>query len=269
MPAAHNQSGSFSGVWRIFLYNWHFYAAALVLDLIAAVFLVQFSPPAAVCFAVTLGAAISSFWALSSLLVSHYIYDCSRLYQWNWLAAVMKRNPVSWANIHAGLDQTSEALIRLFPAAQRRILDVYVPSEMSEPSIARARLHAETAAVPEKADPRALPLKNCECDTIFLLFVAHELRRQEARLQFFREVGRALKPGGCVVLVEHLRDWKNFLAYGPGALHFYSRRQWLAVGSRAGFKVANELRITPFVGCFVLAKTPAVKPNPSGSSSCG
>src|ERR1700688_1557283 len=149
MPAAHNQSGSFSGVWRIFLYNWHFYAAALVLDLIAAVFLVQFSPPAAVCFAVTLGAAISSFWALSSLLVSHYIYDCSRLYQWNWLAAVMKRNPVSWANIHAGLDQTSEALIRLFPAAQRRILDVYVPSEMSEPSIERARHHIGTAAASE------------------------------------------------------------------------------------------------------------------------
>jgi SAM-dependent methyltransferase len=268
MHAADNQSGSFSGVWQIFLYNWHFYAAALVLDLIAAVFLVRFSPPAAVRLAVMLGAAISSFWALSSLLVSHYIYDRSRLYQWNWLAAVVKRTPVSWANIHAGLDQTSEALIRLFPAAQHRILDVYVPSEMSEPSIARARRHTEKAAVPEKADPRALPLKNCECDTIFLLFVGHELRRREARLQFFREVGRALKPGGCVVLVEHLRDWKNFLAYGPGALHFFSRREWLAVGSRAGFEVANELCITPFVGCFVLAKNPAVKPDPSGTASC-
>jgi SAM-dependent methyltransferase len=268
MHAADNQSGSFSGAWQIFLYNWHFYAAALVLDLIAAVFLVRFSPPAAVRLAVMLGAAISSFWALSSLLVSHYIYDRSRLYQWNWLPAVVKRTPVSWANIHAGLDQTSEALIRLFPAAQHRILDVYVPSEMSEPSIARARRHTEKAAVPEKADPRALPLKNCECDTIFLLFVGHELRRREARLQFFREVGRALKPGGCVVLVEHLRDWKNFLAYGPGALHFFSRREWLAVGSRAGFEVANELCITPFVGCFVLAKNPAVKPDPSGTASC-
>lgn len=256
-------------MWQIFLYNWHFYAMALVLDLIAMVFLLRFSPPAAIRLAVMLGSAIASFWAVSSLLVSHYIYDRSRLYQWNWLPAVVKRNPVSWANIHAGLDQTSEALIRLFPAARRRILDIYDSSEMSEPSIERARHHTETAAAPEKADPQALPLENCECDTVFLIFVAHELRRQEARLQFFHEVGRALEPSGCVVLVEHLRDWKNFLAYGPGALHFFSRRAWLTVASQAGFEVASELRITPFVGCFVLAKTPAVKPDPSGSTSCG
>lgn len=269
MHTANNQPSHFSGVWQIFLYNWHFYAAALVLDLIAVVFLVRFSPPAAIRLAVMLGSAIASFWAVSSLLASHYIYDRSRLYQWDWLAPVVKGNPVSWANIHAGLDQTSEALIRLFPAARRRILDIYDSSEMGEPSIERARHHIETAAAPEKADPKALPLKNCECDTIFLIFVAHELRRQEARLQFFREVGRALKPSGCVVLVEHLRDWQNFLAYGPGALHFFSRREWLTVGRQAGFKVAYELRITPFVGCFVLAKTPAVKPDPSGSASRG
>jgi SAM-dependent methyltransferase len=269
MHADNNQPSSFSGVWQIFLYNWHFYAAALVLDLIAVVFLVRFSPPATTRLTVMLGSAIASFWAVSSLLVSHYIYDRSRLYQWNWLAAVVKLNPISWANIHAGLDQTSEALIRLFPAARRRILDIYVSSEMSEPSIERARRHVETTVAPEKADPQALPLKNCECDTVFLIFVAHELRRQEARLQFFREVSRALEPSGCVVLVEHLRDWKNFLAYGPGVLHFFSRREWLAVGSQAGFKVACELRITPFVGCFVLVKTPAVKPDTSGSASCG
>jgi hypothetical protein len=177
MHAANNQPGSFSGVWQIFLYNWHFYAAALVLDLIAVVFLARFSPPVVIRLAVMLGFAIASFWAVSSLLVSHYIYDRSRFYQWNWLAAVVKRNPVSWANIHAGLDQTSEALIRLFPAAQHRILDIYVSSEMSEPSIERARHHIGTVAAPEKADPQALPLKNCECDTVFLIFVAHELRR--------------------------------------------------------------------------------------------
>src|SRR6266481_1381462 len=98
MHVPDNQSGSFNGVWQIFLYNWHFYAAALVLDLIAAVFLVRFSSPAVVRLAVMLGAAISSFWALSSLMVSHYIYDRSRLYQWNWLGAVVKRNPASWSN---------------------------------------------------------------------------------------------------------------------------------------------------------------------------
>ena len=89
---------------------------------------------------------------------------------------------------------------------------------MSEPSIARARRRNAAAAAPEKADPRALPLKNGECDTVFLLLVAHELRRQEARLQFFREVGRALKPGGCVVFVEHLQEsGKTFWLMGREA----------------------------------------------------
>jgi len=266
---ANEQTGGFGGVWQIFLYNWHFYAAALILDSIAVVCLARFSLPAAVRLAVVLGSAIASFWAVASLLVSHYIYDRSPLYQWDWLAAVVKQNPASWANIHAGLDQTSEALIRMFPAARRRILDIYVAAEMSEPSIERARRRSGKAAFSEKADPQDLPLGNGECDTVFLIFAAHELRRQEARIRFFREVGRALEPGGCAVLVEHLRDWKNFLAYGPGFLHFFSRRDWLATGRQAGFEVAAEVRITPFVGCFVLAKTPAAGPDSLGSASCG
>ncbi|HEV2729335.1 MAG TPA: class I SAM-dependent methyltransferase, partial [Terriglobales bacterium] len=212
------------------------------------------------------------FWAVSSFFVSHYIYDRSRLYRWNWLAAVLKENPGDWANIHAGLDQASNSLMRLFPGTRCRILDIYVSSEMSEPSIARARHHAQPAATPVKANPLALPLENCECETVFLIFVAHELRRREARLQFFREICRALKPSGCVVLVEHLRDWKNFLAYGPGALHFFSRREWLAVGGQAGFNVTEELGVTPFVRCFVLAKPTTGQTLDShqfGSASCG
>jgi SAM-dependent methyltransferase len=259
-------------VWQIFLYNWHFYAAALVLDLLAVLLLMRFSPSAEIRLAIYVIVTVATFWALSSLLVSHYVYDRSHLYQWNWLAAALKKSPGNWANIHAGLDQTSDSLMRLFPGARRRILDIYVPSEMSEPSIERARDHAQPAAVAEKADPFALPFEDCECDTIFLIFVAHELRRREARLQFFREISRALKPSGSVVLVEHLRDCNNFLAYGPGALHFFSAREWLAVCGRAGFDVTDELGITPFVRCFVLAKRTAGEgfdSHQSGDAPCG
>jgi SAM-dependent methyltransferase len=272
MRAANDQSGSFSGVWQIFLYNWHFYAAAFIFDLLAVVLLMRFTPQAGIRLGIYLIAAVATYWALSSLVVSHYVYDRSHLYQWNWLAAALKKNPGSWANIHAGLDQTSDSLIRLFPSAQRRILDIYIPSEMSEPSIKRARHQAQPAAVPEQANPSALPLEDGECDTIFLIFAAHELRRREARLQFFCEISRVLKSGGCVVLVEHLRDWSNFLAYGPGALHFFSRREWLAVCTRAGLNVTNELRITPFVRCFVLANGiagEALVSHQSGDATCG
>ena len=66
MHTANNQSGSFSGVWQIFLYNWHFYAAALVLDLIAVVYLVRSSPSSVTRLAVMTVSAIASFWAVSS-----------------------------------------------------------------------------------------------------------------------------------------------------------------------------------------------------------
>ncbi len=254
MPPANDQPGGFSGVWQIFLYNWHFYAAAFVLDLFAALLWMRFSSHSGIRLAICLAAAVPTFWAFSSLLVSHYVYDRSQLYQWNWLTAVLQRNPDHWVNIHAGLDQTSDSLRRLFPDARHRILDIYVRSEMSEPSIERARRRAQPPVASEKANPASLPLEDSACDTIFLIFVAHELRRREARQQFFREVSRALKPGGCVVLIEHLRDWKNFVAYGPGALHFFSRRQWLAACSQPGLKLTRELGITPFVRCFVVTK---------------
>jgi SAM-dependent methyltransferase len=254
MRTFNGETGAFSGVGQIFLYNWHFYAGVLILDLLAVGFETRFSPHAGIRAAINFVVAVSTFWALSSLLVSHYVYDRSSLYQWTWLASVVRQKPRSWANIHAGLDQSSEALRRIFPDAVNRVIDIYLSAEMSEPSIRRARKHAQSPLASEKADPSALPLADGECDTIFLIFVAHELRSRAAKLRFFGEVHRALEPGGSAVLVEHLRDWRNLLAYGPGAFHFFPRREWLAVCRKSGLEVAREMEITPFVRCFVLAR---------------
>ena len=230
--AADNQSGNFSGVWQMFLYNRHFYAAALVLDLIAAVFLVRFSSPAAVRFVVVLGAAISTFWALSSLLVSYYVYDRSRLYQWNWLGEVLKRNPASWVDTSRRPRSEQRSADSTVPAAKRRILDVYVSSEMSEPSIAR-----RVATLKQPPHPKrnaSFALKKRRVQHIFLfLFVAHELRRQKAKLRFPRGGSRPEDPAAVSSCRTPARLEK---LYGPGsALHFFSRREWLFVGNRARF----------------------------------
>jgi hypothetical protein len=246
--------GLFRGVAQILLFNWHFYAAALLFDLFVLVLLSRFSPQAWVRVGLCMSAGVATFWSLSSLLVSHWVYDRSELYQWNWLGALLPNRPVTWANIHAGLDQTSDALTRLFPVAQPRVLDIYAPSEMSEPSIRRARQYSQRRHPSEPTSHEALVLRDGECDVVFLIFAAHELRGHEARLQFFREVSRALKADGRVVLVEHLRDWKNFLAYGPGAFHFFSKREWLTVSGDARFRVESQIGVTPFVRCFVFAK---------------
>src|SRR5262249_51793921 len=156
-----------------------------------------------------------------------------------------------WLNIHAGLDQSTEILTRLFPETEHVVLDIYDSQEMTEPSIARARRArpSQHSAVPCRLD--ALPLPDRDRDTVFLLFAAHEIRNPARRVAFFQEAARVLTTSGQVLLVEHLRDWKNLVAFGPGCLHFHSRREWLRIIREAGFRLEQEGCVTPFVRRFL------------------
>jgi len=102
-----------------------------------------------------------------------------------------------------------------------------------------------------------LPLPAGDRDEVFLLFAAHEVRAQERRSQLLRETNRVLKEGGQVILVEHLRDWPNFLAFGPEFFHFHSKRTWRKNIQEAEFQMERESTITPFVHCFFLRKVAA------------
>jgi len=121
-------------------------------------------------------------------------------------------------------------------------------------SIARARIRTAHASVASSCAPTALLLENEGCDAILVAFTAHEIRDRAARESFFDELRRALRPGGKVLIVEHLRDFANFLAFGPGYLHFVSRREWLRLASHAGLAIASETRITPWVMALALER---------------
>jgi len=244
----------FNGVLQILEFNWTFYVlGTLVVTLVLALCL-RFTLPLMLKLVLYPATAVTLFWMISSLLVSHYVYDRSRLYQWDWLAPLFEKLPAHWANIHAGLDQTTDALERLFPDPARKVLDIYNASSMTEPSIKRARLSKNPTQRAEPTDPSSLPLRDSECDAVFLIFAAHELRNRKDRQKLFLEVSRSLKAGGQVIVVEHLRDWANFLAYGPGAFHFHSRKEWQASWHATGLEIDREISITPFVRSFGLTK---------------
>ena len=247
--------GRYHGLLQILRYNQPMFAktGAAAFAVILAVILLPM--PRIVAVLATVGVAAALLWSASSLLVSHWVYDRSPLNRWEWLAGLFAVPPRRWTSVHAGLDETSGALARIFPAEGGTVLDVYDPVEMTEPSIARARRLALDRSA-KAADFRALPLPDASQDAIFLVFAAHELRRPESRLRFFQEITRALAPGGRAVLVEHLRDWRNFLAFGPGFLHFLPRSEWLRLAAAAGFAVDKEFRITPFVDVLALEKRP-------------
>lgn len=246
-------TGKYHGMLQILHYNWPMYlqAGAASLAVILAIVLLPIPQPLAVLAAV--GVAAVLLWSVSSLAVSHWVYDRSDLGRWDWLAGLFPEPPRKWTSVHAGLDETFGALKRVFSDGSGTVLDIYDAAEMTEPSIVRARkLSLDASAT--AADFRSLPLDGASQDAVFLIFAAHELRRPESRLRFFQEVARVLSPGGRAVLVEHLRDGSNFLAFGPGFMHFLPRREWLRLAAATGLAGRRDFRITPFVAVFVLEK---------------
>jgi SAM-dependent methyltransferase len=240
--------GRFQGVQQIASYHWRTYAGAAA-GIAAALCLPLPWRNAALAMALP-----GALWACISLAVSYYVYDWSAIYGLDWIESKLLRRPEHWANIHAGLDETSFALARLFPQSAGEVLDIYDPLEMTEPSIGRARRLASKQSAASPAKWRALPLRSEAIDVAFVIFAAHELRRPEARVRFFRELRRILRGGGEVVLVEHLRDWRNFLAFGPGFFHFLPASAWRLAAGAAGFEIRLCFPLNPFVRVFVLRR---------------
>lgn len=246
--------GKFQGVVQILRFNWPMYAAAVGLLTVGAVAATLIPLPRPLPALILVGLVVAGFWLAASLAAAYYIYDFSPLYRGEWLPPALRQQPERYANLHAGLDEFSDVLQKLFPASDAIVLDFFDPKEMTEPSIERARQEPASGMAAIRADFRSLPLPDEELDAAFLIFAAHELRNPESRLQLFNELRRVLKAEGQIVLVEHLRDAANFLAFGPGFLHFHSRPQWLIGITAAGLSVASEFPLTAFVRAFVLEK---------------
>jgi hypothetical protein len=77
---------------------------------------------------------------------------------------------------------------------------------------------------------------------------------REERIQILKELVKALRQDGQIVVVEHLRDVPNFLAYNIGFFHFLSGREWSHNFQHAGLIIVRRSKITPFVNVFILGK---------------
>ena len=242
------------GVRQIVRFNWPFYVAAAAAILIVTLIAPRLPLNPAIRLAAYVSVGLPAAWIVGSLVASWFVYDRSPLMRFEWLDRAVGFHPDSWINIHAGLDGSTIALRAIFGPARWRVFDIFDPVEMTEPSIARARRRADNDVPAEFVNFRRLPAPSGGVAVGLLLLSAHELRTDETRGALFSELRRIVAPGGRVIVAEHLRDWANFLAFGPGFLHFHSRRAWTRCFDRARFTIHSEFPITPFVRVFVLRR---------------
>lgn len=252
--------GRFEGVLQIVRFNWTKYAASVVIAAVGVVLLAAVRWPSGGRWVLGAGLVLLCWWSLGSLVVSHWVYDRSELYRWTWARRAMGGRvggEVRWVNVHAGLDESTGGLCGALGASPLAVVDLYDPRLMTERSVirARARQAAMGGVWPGTLHgPGALESVPGDLDVVFLVLAAHELRRHAERAALLRTCATRLAVGGRVVLVEHLRDAANVVAFGPGAWHFHARRTWMEAVEAAGLRCDDEYRVTPFVRVFVLSR---------------
>lgn len=242
----------FQGVWNIIRFNYHFYLLSCGFLLL----IFSLTPFLAHNYVYYLkGISFLIIGSISvSLLVSFYVYDLSDLYRLNWLKELKPKTKGRIVNINAGFDETSILLKEKYKDSELIVLDFYNPIEHTEVSIKRARKAYPPFPGTRQVNTTKLPLEDQSVDIVFIILAAHEIRKENERIVFFKEINRILRSEGQIIVTEHLRDLPDFLAYNMGFLHFYSKTTWKNCFRAASLGISREVKITPFISTFILEK---------------
>jgi len=239
----------FQGVLNILSFNRHYYLFGFIA--LASLFISRslFELPDIVFWVVI---AVFLYGLIMPLIVSAFVYDFSGYYKFEWLDNVLNsnQNPQLIVNINAGFDETSFIIKNRFPLAVLKVFDFYNPSQHTELAIKRARKVSLVYPDTQQISSGSIPLKENSVDIVFLLSAAHEIRSNDEKILFLKECYRICKPSGQLIMVEHLRDLPNFLAFSVGFTHFFSRSIWKKAFERAGFSSFRENKFTPFMSVF-------------------
>jgi hypothetical protein len=241
----------FQGITNIIRFNWHFYIGSFFL--LVVIYLVSrlVSPPLAFIFWMIVLTGI--ILILISLLVSYYIYDYSSLYSMEWLKELDIHSGQEVVNIHAGFDETSALLTDKLSGIKLTVLDFYDPAKHTEISIKRARKAFPAFPGTIQINSTGSILYEHSKDLILLILSAHEIRQMEERVCFFKSLSNSLKTNGKIVVVEHQRDFQNFLAYTIGFFHFHSPKTWRQTFKGAGLNIKSRNKLNPFITIYILA----------------
>lgn len=239
----------FQGVFNIVSFNRHFYLIGLIIlsIILGSKYIIHWP------ISLYVSIVVAFIYGLTMpLFVSAYVYDFSGFYNFDWLKKmhISDTNHNFNLNINAGFDETSFIINSILPQAKIQVYDFYNAQQHTEPAIVRARKVSEIYPKTERIRTNSIPLPDKSVDHIFLISAAHEIRRYDEKVKFLKECKRICKANGKVIMVEHLRNFPNFMAFTIGFTHFFSRTTWKNAFEEAGFTSFNETKFTPFISIF-------------------
>jgi hypothetical protein len=208
--------------------------------------------PTAVRIGLAIGAVAALVATTTAVMAIVWVFGFGTARRWRWVANAAHR-PRTWLNLTTGFDDSTSTLRARLAGVTGLSVDIFDETAPLDPPQRRARGRfppgdrTATVATLDGALGAALP------QTAFLLMSAHEVPGAD-RVRLFTTIADRLLPGGRLIVVEHLRDLPNAIAFGLGARHFQSRATWLEAGRLAGLEPVEEHRLSPFVRGFVFGK---------------
>lgn len=240
---------NFQGVLNILSFNRHFYVLGFIAlaFILGSKFIFNWNNGL---FSVVILAFI--YGLTMPLFVSAYVYDFSGFYNFDWLRKlkIVDAKDKFNLNINAGFDETSFIIESILPNSKLQVYDFYNAKQHTEPAIIRARKLSLLYPNTQQINSNLIPLNENSVDNIFLISAIHEIRRHDEKVQLLKECRRVCKPNGNVIMVEHLRDIPNFVAFTIGFAHFFSKATWKKAFQEAGFTSFKETKFTPFISIF-------------------
>jgi SAM-dependent methyltransferase len=227
-----------AGTIKVIRFNWPKYLCALAIPAAAAIASTA-STPWSVSGMLWVAGVPGLVWAVTSLVATWWVYDHRQVYErlTEGLAEIGE-----WAAVHAGFDDSADALRASLGRPPAAVAEIALTPG---PSLRRARRLSQRLAA--HVPVSGIPLAAASLDSIFLTFAAHEVRDLVGQRALFSDLRKALRPGGQLVITEHLRDLANFAVYGPGAMHFQPLATWQARAAEARLSIDSHTAITPFV----------------------
>lgn len=240
----------FQGVLNILSFNRHFYILGIGILALITISHQLFEWPDLL-YRLIMAAFL--YGLIMPLIVSAYVYDFSGYYNFQWLnkCSIDESKIQQILNINAGFDETSYIIKDKFPQADLKVFDFYDAKRHTEPAIVRARKVSIVYPDTQQIQSNSIPLDDQSADIIFLLSAVHEIRAHEEKILFLKECRRLCKTDGKIIMVEHLRDFPNFLAFSVGFTHFFSKDVWKNAFTNAGFTSCKEVKFTPFMSIFI------------------